>query len=301
MSAYLARTLQDMGQQIVVINRGYKGRGGRSSQVVSDGQQVLLASLQSGDEAQMLARQLVSIPVMTGADRYRTGLAAIRRFKPDVIVLDDGFQHIQLQRDLDLVLLDRAAPLGNGHLLPRGTLREPVDVLKEADGFVLTRSNRGPATLHNYSDIVPPEKPLFQSSHRPHRFLKKCGAPQKVLGPGVGARTSDFGCLKGARVSAFSGIASNEDFQRVVFENGAELVDAHSFCDHHRYTLNELERIAAAAKRVEADFLITTEKDFVRLPGTFDWPLDLMVVGVEIDLGEQEASFREFLQDRLDI
>jgi tetraacyldisaccharide 4'-kinase len=268
--------------------------------VVSDGKQVLLDSLQSGDEAQMLARQLVSIPVMVGADRYRTGLAAVKRFKPDVLVLDDGFQHIRLQRDLDLVLLDRAAPLGNGHLLPRGALREPVDVLTFADAIIFTRATTESKAAAQ-TGFVPPEKPVFESLHRPY-LLDGCSG-QSAGSMRIGEQTCayDFSRLLKARAAVFSGIARNHEFLRVLHENGAELVSAHAFSDHHRFSRNDLDRISTAARKAGADIMVTTEKDMMRLPPGFEWPFDLLVVGVEIDLGEQEASFRKFLQTRLDI
>jgi tetraacyldisaccharide 4'-kinase len=295
MAAYLARTLQDMGKQVVVINRGYKGRGGSSPEVVSDGKQVLLDTLQSGDEAQMLARQLASIPVMTGDDRYRTGLAAIRRFNPDVIVLDDGFQHIRLQRDLDLVLLDRAAPLGNGHLLPRGTLREPADVLTFADAIIFTRAT-SESTAAAQACFVPPEKPVFETVHRP--YLRDCVPNQRagLMNIGEYRCSYDLSRLLKARATAFSGIARNLDFLRVLLENGAELASIHTFGDHHRFSRNDLNRVSKAARRAGADILVTTEKDMMRLPTDFEWPLDLLVVGVEIDFGAADAAFREFLE-----
>ena len=291
MTAYLARALLDMEQKVVVIKRGYKGRGGSAPIVVSDGRHILIDSERSGDEAQMLARQLKDVPVLIGADRYQTGVAAISRFQPDVIVLDDGFQHLRLQRDLDLVLLDSAAPLGNGHVLPRGLLREPVEVLKLAGGIVFTRSSTLNTVENKGLGIISRHMPVYSSSHRPYCYYRtrdQHSAPSR-----------DFSRLQNARVTAFSGIVRNEDFHRVITEKGAELASAHVFPDHHPYTGNELKRIAESALDTGSDLLVTTEKDFMRLSPEFEWPLDLMVVGVEIDFGKQSESFRNFLQSRL--
>lgn len=268
--------------------------------VVSDGRQVLLDRLQAGDEAQMLARQLMPAPVMTGADRYRTGLAAVDRFRPDVIVLDDGFQHLRLQRDLDIVLLDGAAPLGNGHLLPRGILRESATELERADALVFTRATPESMPVGAHADLIPPGMPVYISNHKPYYFVRHSGDRSDLVLDRNPSPNYDFALLRNARVTAFSGIARNDDFQRVLVENGAELVSALAFNDHHRYTINELARIAESAMGRRADLLATTEKDYTRLPPDFDWPLDVMVIGVEIDFGAQEAAFRDFLRIRLE-
>ena len=300
MTAYLVRALQRMGRRVVVVKRAYEGRGGGAPMVVSDGRQVLLDRLQAGDEAQMLARQLMPAPVMTGADRYRTGLAAVDRFRPDVIVLDDGFQHLRLQRDLDIVLLDGAAPLGNGHLLPRGILREPATELERADALVFTRATPESMPVGAHADLIPPGMPVYISNHKPYYFVRHSGDRSDLVLDRNPSPNYDFALLRNARVTAFSGIARNDDFQRVLVENGAELVSALAFNDHHRYTINELARIAESAMGRRADLLATTEKDYTRLPPDFDWPLDVMVIGVEIDFGAQEAAFRDFLRIRLE-
>ena len=286
MTAYLAGTLQEKGQKIVVIKRGYKGMGGNAPLVVSDGQRILIDAEQSGDEAQMLARQLTGVPVLIGADRYQTGRVAINRFQPDVIILDDGFQHIRLQRDLDLVLLDRAGPIGSGHIIPRGILREPVEALRLPDGIILTRSSTPQNTGKGTHGFIPPRMPVFESSHQPYVHYP--------------AHTRNFSLFQNARITAFSGIVRNEDFHRLMTENGAELASIHQFSDHHPYSLRELEHIAASAVETDSDFIVTTEKDFMRLDPDYDWPCDLIVVGVEIDFGEQDAAFRTFLKSCLD-
>ena len=286
MTGYLARALQDMEKKVAVIKRGYKGRGGNAPLVVSDGQRILIDAEQSGDEAQMLARQLTGIPVLIGADRYQTGLIAINRFQPDVIILDDGFQHIRLKRDVDLVLLDRAEPLGNGHIIPRGILREPVETLKLPDGIIYTRSSTPQNAGQGTRGFVPPQMLVFESSHQPYVHYP--------------AHTRNFSLFQNARITAFSGIVRNEDFHQLMTEKGAELASVHQFPDHHPYSLGELERIAASAVETDSDFIVTTEKDFMRLAPDYDWPCDLIVVGVEIDFGRQDAAFRTFLKSWFD-
>jgi tetraacyldisaccharide 4'-kinase len=226
-------------------------------------------------------------------------MTAVGRFQPDVIILDDGFQHLGLYRDLDLVLLDDAAPLGNGHLLPRGILREAAATLGAADGIVFTRCAPLPSSRRAHTDLAPAKMPVFRSMHKPFYHIMQSGRlthRPAASGPMI---SYDLSKLKGARMADFSGIARNDDFQRVLVENSANLVALRAFGDHHPYAAADLRRIAAEALRCDADVLVTTEKDYMRLPSTFDWPLDLIVMGVEIDFGDQESAFREFLKTAL--
>ena len=130
----------------VVVSRGYKGGAEEDGGIVSDGRKILLTSAAAGDEPYLLASRLLSVavPVVVGRKRYDGGMLAVKHFKPDVIILDDAFQHLQLSRDIDLVLLDGRRPFGNRYLLPRGTLREPVSALSRGDIFILTRTVPGP-------------------------------------------------------------------------------------------------------------------------------------------------------------
>ena len=134
----LARLLQDRGQRVAILSRGYGGQS-RGVTCISDGQHLYHKPPEVGEEPYWLARSLPGVAVNTGACRYAAGLAAWEEFKPDLFLLDDGFQHFQLHRDLDLVLLDAASPFGNGFLLPRGPLREPLTALAAAQALILTR------------------------------------------------------------------------------------------------------------------------------------------------------------------
>lgn len=299
MTAYLAEVFQQMGRRVAVISRGYKGTGAGDRHIVSDGKRLLMGTRQSGDEAQLLAGQLRSVPVLIGRDRYQVGMIAVGQFQPDIVILDDGFQHLRLRRDLDLVLLDNDRPFGNGHLLPRGSLREPVDALIAADGIVFTRSGRNCRPGAELADFLPPETPVFHSIHKP--FL--AAAPGGGL-DGEARRLPlpvyhDFDRLRNARLAAFSGIARNDAFRRTLVEKGAKVVAFHAFGDHHCYSRREIERITSEARQAGADLLATTEKDLVRLPPAFPWPLELVVVGIRIDFGDQDAAFRNFLRSRL--
>ncbi len=142
MTILVARMIRDMGCRVVVLSRGYRGRMEKTGGVVSDGRTIFKGPDDAGDEPYLMARVLTGIPVVVGQRRYEAGMMAVKRFKPDVIVLDDAFQHLRLKRDLNLVLLDSRSPFGNGHMLPRGLLREPLSALRRSHAVVYTRSEQ---------------------------------------------------------------------------------------------------------------------------------------------------------------
>ena len=142
MAIYLARRLTRKGHRVVLVSRGYRGRAEKTGGVVSDGLRILMDDATAGDEPYLMARCLPKVPVVVGGDRFQAGMLAVRQLGAQVVVLDDAFQHLALERDFDLVLMDAARPLGNEHLLPRGVLREPISALRRAHAVVLTRADR---------------------------------------------------------------------------------------------------------------------------------------------------------------
>ena len=141
MTIYVAQVVKNLGYKVAIISRGYKGKAEKIGGIVSDGKGLLMTPENAGDEPYLMANRLKDVQVIVGKNRFDAGRLAIRKFDPDVIVLDDGFQHLMLQRDLDMVLLDYHRPFGNGHLLPRGVMREPVSALLHADAIILTKSD----------------------------------------------------------------------------------------------------------------------------------------------------------------
>ena len=137
---YLAKLVQRYGYKIVVISRGYKGKAEKEGGIVSDGQTIQMNSSSAGDEPFMMATGLKNIPVVVGKDKCKSAMLSIKKFKPDILILDDAFQHFKVERDLDILLLDHSLPFGNNYLFPRGTLREAVSALKRADVFSKTGS-----------------------------------------------------------------------------------------------------------------------------------------------------------------
>ena len=299
MTIYLAEFLRRFGYSVAIISRGYKGKEEKIGGVVSDGRIVCMGPDKAGDEPFMIAKRLKTVPVIVGQDRYKAGRLAIKEFQPDVLLLDDAFQHLRVHRDIDLVLLDSKKPFGNTYLLPRGTLREGAFALSRGDALILTRSDIGnPVPLEQIKRFIP-GKPIFHSVHTPYIYKIVAGNnPQSQNGTKILSGYS-FELFKNKRVFAFSGIARNDDFLQTVKDINCEVSGFSEFQDHHEYTNRELNTILNAAMDLSVDFIITTEKDYTRVAHKIKWPIDLIVVGIEISFGENDIAFKSFIKSRL--
>lgn len=276
--AYLARELQKKGLKVVILSRGYGGQA-RQATCISDGSRVRVRPPVAGDEAFLLARDLPGVPVYTGRCRYEAGLMAWRRHQPDLFLLDDGLQHFQLHRDLELVLLDAAAPLGNGRLLPAGPLREAPEVLRLADFLVLSRyrPERHQGVLARLSTQFP-EQEILTASIRPEALYRYPGG-EKL----------DLTALAAMPVLAFAGLARPQVFRETLTELGAQLTGWRAFPDHHPYRGREIQELVAAAQAGGAGALLTTAKDWARLGEKWQAPLPLLVLEVAARLEPWEA------------
>lgn len=297
MTIYLAKKLTKLGYKVVVISRGYKGKFEKKGGIISDGKEILTGPDFSGDEPFLMAARLKDIPVVVGQNRYDAGLLAIKYFSPEVIILDDGFQHIKLFRDIDLLLLDSRHPFGNFHLIPRGILREPTASIKRADALILTRSSDN-AEGRNTISAGSNNQPVFEARNTSYFFkVKKGGVSNKA--PDFNNQLSeDFGLFAEKQVVAFSGIAGNDHFRKTLYEFKCDLLEFIGFPDHHRYTAGDMERILKSVRDRRAEFVMTTEKDFARMDGKFNFPVDIIVVGVKMYL-KDEKSFIEFILGKL--
>ncbi len=260
LTAHLARALQLRGARPAILLRGY-----------------------GGDEPTVLRMLAPNVPVIVGADRAAGGRAAIAG-GADLLLLDDGFQHWRLHRDLDIVLLDAAAPFGNGHLLPRGSLREPVGALRRAGVVVITKSDAAdPAPVVARVRALQPAAWVTTARYRPTAFTEwPSGTPQPLA------------ALRGARAAVLSGIADPASFERLVQTLGVEPVLTRRFLDHHPYQTEELTALAEAGRREGAAWVVTTLKDAVRFPTTVAWGgVRVAVVRVTMEMaGEAELLQR---------
>ena len=275
------------GFRVAVLSRGYGGRHRKGVLEVSDGETVFAGPEDAGDEPFLLAKKLRGIPVLTAKDRYSAGLLARRKHDSNFFILDDGFQHLTLKRDLDMVLLDAATPFGNGHLLPRGPLREPKSHLKRADAFIITRSHgpTGDGEIMAFCRKKFPHKPLFRSAHQ----------PKTVVFPHSGKIFSSEH-LKGMGVVAFAGIARPDVFKRTLTELGAEIRLFRRFRDHHTFTNQDILDLVRQKEALGADCLITTEKDWVRVERFVPHVSDMAYLTITFTLSPAPDAFLQMVK-----
>ncbi len=298
-----ARALRDRGRKVAILSRGYKSKSAPlwkkwwyalthtaepPPKIVSDGERVLLDSEEAGDEPFMLARNLPGVIVLVDKNRVKSGAFAIKKFGCDTLVLDDGFQYLPLKGRLNLLLVDKTNPFGNGHLLPRGILREPIKHLKRASYVFLTKSNgERDEELEALIKEHNPEADIIECVHKP-RYLQRFGVPADSP-----RAREPLSFLKGRRVMAFSGIATPESFEKFLRDLGALLVARERFLDHYRYADDDFQELFATAREHGAECLVTTEKDAVRIPEGYQCPVPLFYLRLEIEIIRGAADFDE--------
>ena len=294
-----ARELQNAGRKVAILSRGYRSKPAplhvkllnkillREDQtpprVVSDGKSLLLDSEMAGDEPYMLASNLRDVVVLVDKDRVKSGRYAIEKFGCDTLLLDDGFQYWELRgRRHDVVLIDCQQPFGNGHLLPRGTLREPPSHLSRAQTIFITKSDGNTAGLRARIAKHNSEAGLIECVHHPLYFEDVFSGERKGL---------DF--LKGKKVASLSGIAQPESFEQSLVKLGGELVYSKRFVDHHRFTQQEILNAINRSKKRQAEVIITTQKDAVRFPKIDRRDLPIYFMRVEIKIVSGASDFQD--------
>lgn len=298
MTIHLALQLRQMGYRPAVLSRGFRGKAENEGAVVSNGYNILCGPEDAGDEPFLIASKLKGIPVLVGGNRFLSGMRALTEFDPDIILLDDGFQHRRLHRDVDLVLLDAARSFGNGYLLPRGTLREPVSGLHRGDGFVLTRGG-GKADVSELNRIYP-DKPVFRSDHEPYLAGIFDGRKPIAMAVSPDHQVTGWEAISKKRIFVFSGIARNSEFADMLAGKGVTVTGRAEFPDHHQYTEADLARIIDSAAATNAELLATTEKDYVRIAGRIPGHIPVAVIGVIIRFFENdESDFLQFIRRKL--
>jgi tetraacyldisaccharide 4'-kinase len=270
LAAAIAAHLRDRGSAVCILSRGYASRG-RGVRLVSAGQGPLLGPLLGGDEPVLLAGELPGVAVMVGPDRHQAGLHALRCLNPvpDLFLLDDGFSHLRLHRDLDVVAFPADNPFGGGRLLPSGRLREPLAAMTRAHAAVLT----GVPDL----DCLGAD---LAAALRSHGFAGPGFASRTVAGP---ARLAAAGAplAPGTRVLLVAGIARPDGFVASARALGFEIVSQLHFPDHHRYPPVSLARIVETWRSSGAEAVLTTSKDCVKLLGRLNVPLAELPIHAE--------------------
>lgn len=295
----IARRLYATGVRVAVLNRGYRSQREQDTSVMSDGSHVFLSAREGGDEACLMARILLGIPVLVGRDRARSGRIAIDDFQSQVLILDDGFQHWQLHRDLDIVLIDGTNPFGSGNVLPRGILREPLEHLNRADLFIITKTDQTDRiTIDHIYEVLRcynASAPIAEAIHKP----AWCVPFAQWHCMEAADRTPRY-FPKGQEAIAVSALGNPDSFEHTIQTFGCQLVGSIRYDDHYSYT--EADVAAMADKAAAADaILITTEKDAVKLPAAYieDCRLPLYVLGIEMDIVKGNDGIEKILQDIL--
>jgi tetraacyldisaccharide 4'-kinase len=280
----LAQMLQENGFKPAILSRGYGGKSIHPVNIVSNGNKILLDSKTAGDEPFLIAQALKGIPVITGAKRIVTGKTAINQFGANVLICDDAFQHRQIFRDVDIVLLDDEKPLGNGHLLPRGELRESPDGLHRAGCFILTHADETRPLNHYIAEIAHKLNiPIFRAVHQFKEMIKP---NELVLPPGE---------IQGKTVCAFCGIAKPDSFKKLLLKAEAKILSFDSFPDHYGFSLYDLEKLKNKFISLRADYLVTTEKDAMRVHSHPEFLKMLCIIRMEMKIKPSTQSFENFI------
>jgi tetraacyldisaccharide 4'-kinase len=281
---FLARRLRFEGFRPAILSRGY-GRTSSGVVVVSEGNGPRVSVEEGGDEPVELARRLPGILIVVARRRVEAARVA-GELGADLFLLDDGYQHLEVQRDADLVLLDARDPFGRGDFPPFGRLREPLSALARADAVVFTRVAPGFPTRESLAEVSRrnPSAPIFTARIRPQGLWDESGS------------TLELPALAHRPFVAVCGVAVPESFAAGLAELDLFPEETIVFRDHHRYRARDLARIRAAAERTGSAWLVTTEKDAVKLRGRLALPLATVRLGVEA----LEDEFFPFLLNRLE-
>ena len=300
MVRWLAEWFGERGTRVAIVSRGYgrsreQGAGSREQRLQRDSSGSLLpAGYPLGgsplpaynDEALELRQSLPDVPHVQHSDRVAAARRAIDEFDCQLVLLDDGFQHRRLARDLDIVLLDALEPFGHEHVFPRGTLREPLVGLRRADIVCLSRADTIGAAERNAirgrAALLAPQTAWCESTHEPSGLLDAAGNFRPLA------------TLAGRRVAAFCGIGNPVGFRHTLAATGTELVAWREFADHQAYRANDLEELSRMVGSSNADLVVCTHKDLVKLPREqiADRPLWAVTIEMRFLCGQEALEAR---------
>lgn len=292
----LARALAKGGRKVAILSRGYKKKQRLFStrhlldqtMVVSDGKMIYKDSKEAGDEPYMLAKNLDGVAVLVDKNRVRAGSYAIQKLGADILLLDDGYQYLPIQKTHEILLVDCTNPFGYGRLLPRGLLREPIRQIARANFIFLTKAEKVEST-----------EPLRQDIRRVTTTpeILECVHDPKILVDVVTSEKISLDFLKSKKICALSAIAVPEGFEDTLKRLGADVDLSFRFRDHHRYHRRELKEVFAKTKARGIDTIITTEKDAVRIPSFHLDGMRLLYLRVEIKLVKGASDFNDFVHN----
>lgn len=297
----MAAIIQKMGYKVVILNRGYRSHWGKEIGVVSDGSKIFMTAYEAGDEAYLMAKTLPGIPVIIGKNRAVTGKYAVEKLNAEVIIMDDGYQHWHLERDLDVVLVDTLNMFGNGCVLPRGTLREPLQNLDRGDMFLFTKTDQSSIlsrmqlreTIERYNGRAP----IIESIHHPKNFVEIADWYK-----GIGQNGKGLEELKDKDVMVFSAIGNPSSFEQTLSSIGLNILEAVRYPDHHDYGMLEMQYISERASSKKAVAMVTTAKDAVKIPTEFIYSareIPLYILNMDIQITDGMEKFKECVMNAI--
>lgn len=281
---FLAEKWQARGYAVGIVSRGYRGTYKGPLRLVTDGQEILEKPETAGDEPYLMAARLKGIPILVSSDRYKGCQWLLKRFKLDVILLDDGFQHIRLHRDLNLLLVDAMNPFGNGALLPRGALREPLSEVRRADVVIFTRSEDEADASEWIEEIERFGRPCIRTTFQPTQLIHVWNG--NVLPPSA---------LATEPVLGFCGIGNPDSFSLLLKRLGVDLREQIVFRDHQSYHRSDIEKIRKRAEHLGTKWVVTTEKDAVKIKEFLPKDFDVWALRVDITFWEDPAKWEPLL------
>jgi tetraacyldisaccharide 4'-kinase len=289
LTSQIAGQLISEGYRLAIISRGYRRRS-KGLRVVNDGKRILLDWQDAGDEPYWLASNVPEAIVLVSEDRTEA-LRWLEKDPPQVILLDDGFQNRKIARDLDLVLVDASENLLNQKVIPFGKLREPLDSLKRADALILTHSSKAQIKTLEWIESSIAE-PIFHANYVPVSAESVGATVGNVL-----PNRNKWMKWSGQKLAAFCALGAPHHFFKMLEDHGAELVFRKAYRDHHAYTIQNLEELQAESIITDAEALITTERDALKI--TKSWlRVPLIAVNAELQL-EEEQSFFDLIRERI--
>ena len=275
----IAKFLQQNNKKVAILSRGY-GRESRGTQLVTDGRTVATSWELFGDEPALMAKSLSSIPIVVDENRVRGGQFLIDNYHPEIIILDDGFQHRKIYRDVDIVLINSNISKFKNQIFSFRNFREPWNSLKRAHIIFLTKSDIVPPSSKLHAQLKELGLPLFRTNLNPALYLSDNKNNQINLAD-----------LKGETVLLFSGIGDHESFEKLIQKLGFNILDSINFRDHNNYSISDIEKIRNKYKKTNADIILTTEKDIIKISKT---DLPLFSIPIRMDIGKK--GYNKILQ-----
>ena len=286
---WFAEQLRNQGLRVGILSRGYRRSSRDRCVLVSDGRRILVNPPAAGDEPFLMAKRCPQLVVAVGADRFRLGTWVLAQEEVDCFVLDDGFQHVALHRDQDVVLIDSSDTEGWRHLLPKGRLREPLTGLMRASTIIVTRCE---------VDQKIDELCQLQSvQDKPHiNIVSSRFIVEGVVQPG-NDRLHPREVLQGQRVVIFCGLANPSSFRKTVADLGVDVVDEVIFPDHHQYSQKDLYQVRQRGGR-RVDGFVTSEKDLVKIESLWPPAQDLFAIriGLQVGVGDLDSCVQQMVR-----